>query len=408
MILRLFIVLQVFIFSSAVLKADWQPQTSGTTENLYSSYFINASTGWVVGANGKILFTSNGGSSWSTQSSATTQTLFDVKFTSAANGFIIGSLNTFLKTTNGGVNWVSLGVVNMTSTNDLDFADNNTGYVCGADGDISRTTNGGVNWTKFDISTSDLFVIKVFDAATVIAGGVGGSVYKTTNSGANWVQQITGTNNFISSMVFADNNNGYFTTLGLFEEVKRTTNGGLNWTAVTSPGNTAGLNGLSILNSSTVYGAGPQGKIRRTTNSGTTWETQPSGDTTSYLRGITMVDANIGFVVGNNGRILKTVNGGIGIQQISTTIPVDFELKQNYPNPFNPVTNINFSIPKAGNVTLKVFDISGRETAALFSGRLSAGSYNYDFDASGLASGIYFYTLQSEGFIKTMKMVLVK
>lgn len=406
--LKLFFVLQLFIFFTTAVKADWQAQTSGTTENLFSSYFINANTGWVVGANGKILFTSNGGTTWSTQTSGTTQTLFDVKFPSALTGYIIGSLNTFLKTTNGGVNWVSLGVVNMTSTNDLDFVDNNTGYVCGADGDVSRTTNGGVNWTKFDISSTDLFVIEVLDASTVFACGISGSVFKTTNSGANWVQQVTGSNNYISSMVFADNNNGYFTTLGLTEAVFRTTNGGTNWSAVTSPGNTSGLNGLAIVNSSTVYGAGPEGRIRRTTNSGSTWETQPSGDTTSFLRGITMIDANVGFVVGNNGRILKTVNGGIGIQQISTNVPEGFELSQNYPNPFNPVTNINFSVPKSGVVKLTVYDASGRETATLFNGRLSAGTYNYDYDASQLASGIYFYKLESGDFTQTKKMVLVK
>jgi len=365
-------------------------------------------TGWVVGANGKILFTSNGGTTWSPQTSGTTQTLFDVKFPSALNGFIIGGSNTFLKTTNGGVNWVLLTVPNMTSTNDLDFTDNNTGYVCGAEGDVSRTTNGGVSWTKFDITSSDLVTIKVFDAATVIAAGVSGSVFKTTNSGANWVQQTTGTNNFVSSIVFTDNNNGYFTTLGLTEAVFRTTNGGTNWTEVTSPGNTSGLNGLSMVNSSTVYGAGPDGVIRRTTNSGSTWETQPSGDTTSFLRGITMVDGSIGYIVGNNGRILKTVNGGIGIQQISTNVPEGFKLSQNYPNPFNPVTNITFSVPKTSEVKLTVYDAAGKQTAALFNGRLSAGTYNYDFDAAHLASGIYFYTLEAESFIETKKMVLVK
>ena len=406
--LKLLFTLQLFIFFISSAKADWQQQTSGVTDDLFSVHFININTGWAVGTNGKILFTSNGGTTWSPQTSGTTQTLFDVKFPSALNGFIIGGLNTFLKTTNGGVNWVSLGVANMTSTNDLDFIDNNTGYVCGADGDVSRTTNGGVNWTKFDISASDLFTIKVLNASTVVAAGVGGFVYKTTNSGANWVQQVTGTNNFVSSIVFTDNNNGYFTTLGLTEAVFRTTNGGTNWTSVTSPGNTSGLNGLSMVNSSMVYGVGPEGKIRRTTNSGSTWETQPSGDTTSFLRAIFMVDGNIGYVAGNGGRILKTVNGGIGIQQISTNVPEGFELSQNYPNPFNPVTNINFSIPKTGVVKLTVYDASGRETATLFNGRLSAGTYNYDFDASLLASGIYFYKLESNEFMQTRKMVLVK
>jgi photosystem II stability/assembly factor-like uncharacterized protein len=405
---KIFIVFLALLMISLSLKADWQPQTSGTTENLYSAYFINQNTGWVVGFNGKILFTSNGGLNWSSQTSGTAQTLFNVDFPSALNGFIIGSLNTFLKTTNGGLNWISLGVVNMTSTNDIDFIDNNTGYVCGADGDVSRTTNGGVNWTKFDITTNDLFEIKAIDANTVITGGVGGITYKTTNGGTNWVSQITGTNNFISGIVFADASNGYFTTLGLSEDVRRTTNGGLNWAAVTSPGNTSGLNGLALVNAPTVYGIGPAGKIRRTTNSGTSWETQPSGDTTTFLRGIFMVDGNIGYVVGNGGKILKTLNGGIGIQQISTHVPDGFSLKQNYPNPFNPVTNIEFLIPKAGLVKLSIFDISGKEIAVLVNGNLSIGTFRADFDAAEYSSGVYFYKLSSGSFTQTKKMILVK
>ncbi len=98
----------------------------------------------------------------------------------------------------------------------------------------------------------------------------------------------------------------------------------------------------------------------------------------------------------------------IGINPISTEIPAQYILQQNYPNPFNPVTNITFSVPKAGLVKLTVYDAAGRESAVLFNGELSAGSYNYDFDASQLASGIYFYKLEANDFTQTKKMVLIK
>ncbi len=97
-----------------------------------------------------------------------------------------------------------------------------------------------------------------------------------------------------------------------------------------------------------------------------------------------------------------------GIQTISYEIPSGFSLEQNYPNPFNPVTNIRFSIPKSGVVTLKVFDVSGREVAQLINENLNAGSYNYDFNASYLSSGVYFYRISSEGFSDVKKMILVK
>jgi hypothetical protein len=121
-----------------------------------------------------------------------------------------------------------------------------------------------------------------------------------------------------------------------------------------------------------------------------------------------MVNANVGYIVGNTGTILKTVNGGIGIQQISTNVPGGFRLEQNYPNPFNPVTNIEFSIPKSGHIKLSVFDINGKQVSVLADQNLSVGTYNADFDAAHLSSGLYFYTLETNSFIQTKRMILVK
>jgi hypothetical protein len=97
----------------------------------------------------------------------------------------------------------------------------------------------------------------------------------------------------------------------------------------------------------------------------------------------------------------------VGINNISE-IAENYELKQNYPNPFNPTTNINFSIPKAGMVKLKVFDITGKEVATLVSQHMNAGTYNADFNGAKLSSGAYFYRLETEGFVETRKMLLVK
>jgi hypothetical protein len=86
-----------------------------------------------------------------------------------------------------------------------------------------------------------------------------------------------------------------------------------------------------------------------------------------------------------------------------------FALYQNYPNPFNPQTNISYALPRAGNVTLKVFDILGREVMSLIkSERESEGIHNVTFDATKLPSGVYFYRLQAEKFVETKRMVLLK
>jgi hypothetical protein len=88
--------------------------------------------------------------------------------------------------------------------------------------------------------------------------------------------------------------------------------------------------------------------------------------------------------------------------------PASFELSQNYPNPFNPATNISFAVPVSGLVKLVVYDVTGREAEILLSEEMNAGTYNVNFDASRLSSGIYFYTLTAGEFTRTKKMMLIK
>jgi hypothetical protein len=88
--------------------------------------------------------------------------------------------------------------------------------------------------------------------------------------------------------------------------------------------------------------------------------------------------------------------------------PHEFRLNQNYPNPFNPSTSISFELPVSGLVTLKVFDILGREISTLVNEEKEAGTYQIDFSSGGLSSGIYFYTLTSREYSKTKKMVLLR
>lgn len=97
-----------------------------------------------------------------------------------------------------------------------------------------------------------------------------------------------------------------------------------------------------------------------------------------------------------------------GIKQVQNNLPAFYTLEQNYPNPFNPSTIISFSLPKAGDVQLSVFDAIGRKVATLADGYQTAGQHNIEFNASSLASGVYFYTLTAGDFTATKKMLLVK
>jgi len=92
----------------------------------------------------------------------------------------------------------------------------------------------------------------------------------------------------------------------------------------------------------------------------------------------------------------------------SIPLPVEFDLAQNYPNPFNPSTTISYSIPKAANVQLKVFNVLGQEVATLVNGTVTAGVHSIVFDASHLASGVYIYRVTGAGFSDAKKMMLIK
>ena len=96
------------------------------------------------------------------------------------------------------------------------------------------------------------------------------------------------------------------------------------------------------------------------------------------------------------------------INNNSGNYPSNFKLSQNYPNPFNPVTRINYQIPKQGFVSLKIYDVLGREVKNLVNEIKSVGSYSVDFNASGLTSGIYLYRLECNGYSETKRMVLLK
>jgi hypothetical protein len=129
----------------------------------------------------------------------------------------------------------------------------------------------------------------------------------------------------------------------------------------------------------------------------------------------------------------KKDNGAIGLDDfrvhfISTAVetgavlPEEFRLYQNYPNPFNPSTKIKYSLPnvtlsassraksrnEGSRVVLKVFDILGNIVATLVDEYKPAGSYDVDFNASSLSSGVYFYTLRSGSFVQTKKMILLR
>ena len=117
---------------------------------------------------------------------------------------------------------------------------------------------------------------------------------------------------------------------------------------------------------------------------------------------------SLGDTTGYDIALIKYVSATIGIQNLSSEVPDGYSLSQNYPKPFNPATKLKFGISKSGFVSLKIYNLQGKEVAVLVNENLTPGSYEFDWDASGFTSGVFFYKIQSGDYYETKKMLLLK
>ncbi|RPI15916.1 MAG: T9SS C-terminal target domain-containing protein [Ignavibacteriae bacterium] len=250
-----------------------------------------------------------------------------------------------------------------------------------------------------------------------------GSLRRTSDGGNTWTP-IIGAGNFLD-MFFIDSLKGWKCN----QDMKKTTDGGLNWTTQTLPsgGNilVASMLKLAMLNKDTLWGVGGQvfygagqfrGMVYRTTNGGTNWMYQIP-DTTIHIgtytyiksRGKTNLWAYTTIPTG-----VHTTTGGdttwyMGIRQLSNNIPKDFILKQNYPNPFNPRTVIPYSLKSSAHVKLIAYDILGKEVQVMVDNYQQAGEYEVDFMGKFSSSGVYFYRMSvDDKVVDTKRMILIK
>lgn len=147
------------------------------------------------------------------------------------------------------------------------------------------------------------------------------------------------------------------------------------------------------------------------------WEKRETstGSVNDFASGIAVQDSDRIYVTGSanftgTGIAFYTLRYSkiIGIEPISGNIPANYSIKQNFPNPFNPTTNIRFDIPKSSFVKISVYDVMGRELENLVNTQLKAGEYMVKWDAARYSSGIYFYSINTDGYNITKKMMLVK
>jgi hypothetical protein len=318
-----------------------------------------------------------------------------------------------------------------------------------------RSTDGGVSWgadTRLTNNPAESYNPSVSVSGTVVhvvwfdnRDGNYEIYYKrSTDGGISWGTDTRLTSNFAESLhpsvtvsgsvvhvVWHDNRDG---NLEIY--YKRSADGGVSWgtdTRLTS-NSTESLHPSITVSGSVVHVVWFDNRdgnfeiyYKRSTDGAASWgaDTRLTNNSANSINPSVSVSGQVVHVVWNDERDgnrevyykRDPTGNSIGIQIISSEVPEEFKLGQNYPNPFNPATKIRFNNPpsplsergdRGGFVSVRVYDVLGKEIAVLVNEQLKPGTYEIEFDAANFPSGVYFYTLTAGDFIDTKKMLLLK
>ena len=363
-----------------------------------------------------------------------------------------------LRTINGGVKWDTVGGY----TGDLAFCDgvrfvNGDTLVAYGDSDekgvfVARSFDAGKTWSRIpNVNSSlpgdSLQISGLYESQASYAQGseVFGrtiwltldntlgdpaSILKSTNAGATWswfriaLPGGASVNNYLRSITFKDANLGFAVCRQAYGTASvngayllKTTDGGRTWSDTISvePGKghleakPMTVRAIRGTNTVVAVGYGTVGaKAWISYDNGTTWApiTTPTPNANADLRNVVFGSTTQGIAVGYYNVVKFSLV--TAVEETKDAIPTGFALEQNYPNPFNPTTTISYSVPKTSFVELKVYDLLGRTVATLVNSERSAGTHTVGFDAKGLSSGVYLYTMKAGDFTATKSLVLVK
>jgi photosystem II stability/assembly factor-like uncharacterized protein len=428
-----FVVVAHLLCTPALLAQnyEWKVIARPNLNPLLSVDFIDTLHG-VCGVFGEpgALVTTDGGLSWDTARTVFAPRAMDL--INASDGWASGTsgngISDIARTTDGGRSWQTIrevigeefhGVAGLSPTKCIcaGFAwqqfSSDTAL-------IVRTTDGGLTWqrTLFDIGVW-LYYLEFPDSLHGFAADITDSVLmKTTDGGNLWKRY--GLPPWGEALTFLTGLDGWFRAS---PHVYRTRDGGEHWTRIYSdpPSNDDSFRAERLCFTDSLYGWAFGGNvymgyiseaIYHTTDGGYSWQKESEGltDDLGVNNDAVMLDHIHGWAVAADGRVLAYKPKSSDVEPLPTgeLLPSGIRLAQNYPNPFNPSTTIRYELPHAGHVTLKVYNTLGQEVATLVNETKPAGSYTVQFDAGGLASGVYFYRLQAGDFVQAKKLVVLR
>ncbi|MCB0722799.1 MAG: T9SS type A sorting domain-containing protein [Ignavibacteriae bacterium] len=416
--------------SNAYSIDGWVGYPTPISEQVSNIYFVNSLTGWAVFGSGKIVKSTDGGITWTIQHQTQNLSLYSLSFINENTGWCAGgSRNLFtynyyylVGTTNGGNTWDSLfyGVASFSYLSKVHLQSPTLGFLLGdggngggTEGFLLKSTSFGNSWSSVQTQTHDYWDIKFKDNNTGWAITKYGddtdhdtaTIIKTTNGGTTWNRIYFRNSLNIYSIIYIENDDiiasgQIFTPGNPGRIILRSTNGGQTWDSTLLSSGKIPL----FIDFNTGWSTAANG-IFKTTDGAVSFTQQSTSSTYSLF----FVDSLHGWAAGDLGIIYRTTTGGVtNINQVNNTVPKTFRLYQNYPNPFNPSTNIRFGIANSSNVKISIYDVTGKLIEVLVNQKLSAGTYEIQWNADGFASGVYFYSLEAEGFNQTRKMLLIK
>jgi hypothetical protein len=424
-----------FFFLSPDIKAQWVKiyGSYGDTINCFTvSHTGSGGANLFVGIRSRgIILSSNNGISWVQANSGLTNSKVNTLVTGpnseGGTNIFAGTGGGVFLSTNEGRNWIQTDLQNINTTsfavcpNSIDSIDEGNSIVfAGTFNGLFLSTNYGINWTQTGLANINVSSLVVNTGATdtsgagatvvgstkIFAGTLGHGIFFSTDYGTNWIQTDSNTwkDSFISTLLLKDSN----IFAGTYSRgVLRSTNNGTSW-SVTNSGlvyvNVFALTSVDTKIIAGTYGGG----VYISTNNGTNWTAVNTGLNDAYVNAFAVIGSNL-FAGMESGIWRRPISEMLtGIEDKPKKLPTSFILCQNYPNPFNPSTTIKYAIPKQEHVILKVYDMLGKEVALLVNENKESGEYDINFNASKLASGIYFYRITAGEFTETKKLILLK
>ena len=283
--------------------------------------FVSPSEGWVTGASGSILHTSDSGKTWTAQVSGTTHWLQSASFVSPTKGWIVGNQGTILTTDDGGQTWVPQNSGVRFDLYTVTFLSPTEGFAGGFAGTLLHTQDGGATWSKVSTDTAqwimDIFFLKN-NPSNGWAVGQDGLILVTTDGGKTWSKKRNPVGKDLYGVYFADATHGW--AVGTHGIIEFSSNGGLSWSIQNGMGvgplgrgiegderELNDLHAITFIDDKTGYAVGVMGILLKTTDGGNHWSLIPSG-TGLDLYNISFQGASSGWIVGVGGMILHLGN----------------------------------------------------------------------------------------------------